>query len=77
MLGQPGVEEGLVPNRLQVGHHDVRRGHLHESGRRQGAGGRGQGAVAGGKGQGASKVVKWTNTKERGHSLKEALARNY
>ena len=51
MLGQPGVEEGLVPDRLQVGHHDVRRGHLHESGRRQGAGGRGQGA--GGRGQGA------------------------
>ena len=37
MLGQPGVEEGLVPNRLQVGHHDVRRGHLHESGRGRGA----------------------------------------
>ena len=37
MLGEPGVEEGLVPDGVEGGHHDVRGGNLHESGRGRGA----------------------------------------
>jgi hypothetical protein len=28
VLGQPGVEEGLVPHGVQGGHHDIRGRHL-------------------------------------------------